>query len=626
MADDRTLWTAAHCRHYAMCKIDYLGTGLCPAGVARPYVAYFPQGRMDIVDALARGLIPVTEGLLDIADSCDLCGACDLQCHFYTSLRPLPVMAALKEAAAEHRRSGARAVRAPADTLVDELRAIVGPDWASNDPAVTAAYAHDPFPLAPPRVARAVVLPGSVEDVEAVVRLAAREGVPFAVRGNGGSVYAQVFSEGLVLDMVRMTEMEFDPANWTVTVGPGVTAFDLQREALRRGFRVSVAEPSATVIGNIICTGLFSTWAASYGMGADHVIDMEFVDRTGRRFHLADPDGGGTDHLAYRHQIGEIPGVCTRAKVRLHPVTGDEAGIIVPFDALEPALLFARDLARRRIGLALAVLGPHYLGTFLSPTWALAESVMRAFPDDLGLRYGVLVVADRFSLDAARALAGKPVIDQDLFRMLALGLPKAVEPHTLDVLRAIEGDRPAIEALASPETRAVVEAVLAPSPATLAAAVEPDLRKAYERLYARPEFTDLVWLNQFRIVSSRMGRHKHILPFIVFLPLDSALIASLCGRLEEIAEAAGLEHSYGFVTPIDMGKRAVLEYDWYIDQADPADKARTGQAMGVALPWLDGLCAGPDSNMTWLKTVFTQGTARKESWFYRDFHGRPEVA
>jgi hypothetical protein len=626
MPEDRTLWTAAHCRHYAMCKIDYLGTGLCPAGAARPYVAYFPQGRMDLVDALARGLLPVTEELLDIADSCDLCGACDLQCHFYTSLRPLPVMAALKEAAAAHRRSGAPAVSAPSDPLVDEIRALVGPDWVSNDAAITMAYSHDPFPLAPPRMPRAVVLPGSVSDVEAVVRLAAREGVPFAVRGNGASVYAQVFSEGLVLDMIRMREMEFDPANWTVTVGPGVTAFDLQREAIRRGFRVNVAEPAATVVGNILCTGLFSTWSASYGMGADHVIDMEFVDRTGRRFHLADPDGGGTELLAYRHRVGEIPGVCTRAKVRLHPVTGDEAGMIVPFDGLEPALRFARDLARRRIGLALAVLGPHYLATFLSPTWQLAETAMRAFPEDLGLRFGVLVVADRFGLESARAIAGKQVIDQDVFRMLALGLPRAIGPKTLEILRAMEGERPVVEALASSEARAVVEAVLAPSPATLAAEVEPDLREAYERLYARPELTDLVWLNQFRIVSARMGRHKHILAFILFVPLDETLIASLCGRLESIAEDAGLDHAYGFVTPIDMGKRAVLEYDWYIDQADPADQERTAQAMGVLLPWLDGLCAGPDSNMTWLKTVFTQGSARKESWFYRDFNGRPDIA
>ena len=48
---------AAQCRHYAMCKIDYLGTGLCPAGAEKPYVSYFPQGRMDLYHALSKGLL-----------------------------------------------------------------------------------------------------------------------------------------------------------------------------------------------------------------------------------------------------------------------------------------------------------------------------------------------------------------------------------------------------------------------------------------------------------------------------------------------------------------------------------------------------------------------------------------
>lgn len=36
---------AARCRHYAMCKIDYLGTGLCPSGPEKGFVTYYPQGR-----------------------------------------------------------------------------------------------------------------------------------------------------------------------------------------------------------------------------------------------------------------------------------------------------------------------------------------------------------------------------------------------------------------------------------------------------------------------------------------------------------------------------------------------------------------------------------------------------
>ena len=138
--------------------------------------------------------------------------------------------------------------------------------------------------------------------------------------------------------------------------------------------------------------------------------------------------------------------------------------------------------------------------------------------------------------------------------------------------------------------------------------------------------TDLVWLNEFRIVSSRMARQKHVVVFLMFVPLDAEFVTSLCERLDRTATEIGIDHAYGFLTPVDEGKRAVLEYDYYIDQADPAEKEKIGRAMAELVPWLDGLSAGPDTNMTWLKTVFTQGCARKEGWFYRDLKGRPEMA
>ena len=47
------LITAKKCRHYAMCKIDYLGIGVCASGQAKHYVSYYPQGRMDLYAALA---------------------------------------------------------------------------------------------------------------------------------------------------------------------------------------------------------------------------------------------------------------------------------------------------------------------------------------------------------------------------------------------------------------------------------------------------------------------------------------------------------------------------------------------------------------------------------------------
>jgi len=623
MIDEQIRRTAAQCRHYAMCKIDYLGTGLCPAGRAKRYVSYFPQGRMDLVDALARGAVPISEALVDIARSCNLCGACDIQCHFYSGLRPLPVMAALKETVEECLCTGRDIVRPRKDPFVESLRAIVGGEWVSNDPAVQITYANDPFPLSGMRMPRAVALPASTEEVIEIVRTARREDIPIAVRGNGASVYGQVFSEGLVLDMSRMKEISFDTANWSATIGPGVTSFELQSEAAKHGFRVNVAEPAATVIGNILCTGLFSTWSAAYGMGADHVLDMEFIDHNAKRYRLTDPEGPGTEQLAYRHGVQTGAGVCTRASVRLHPVLEDEEGLIVPFAGFEEALRFTGDLARRRIGFALAILGPHYLATFLSPDRELSQKIKRILPDDLGLRFGVYVVTDRYGRSAVCRMAESAVIDQTLFRTMALGLPRLAEGEALALIRSAEGRQSPIEMISDPGFQSILEVVLDPGPETLASAVDMDLRDRYLDLYRQPRFTDLVWINSFRIVSARMGRHKHIIAFVLFLPLEAALVSTICRRFAAVAGETGIDHDYGFLTPIDMGKRAVLEYDYYIDHTDPLEREKIGRAMNRLTPWLDGMCAGPDSDMTWLKTVFKQGSARKEAWFYRDLAGRP---
>jgi len=605
---------AAQCRHYAMCKIDYLDTGLCPAGVEKPYVSYFPQGRMDLCHALSKDLLEITPALVDIVRSCTLCGVCDLQCHFATGIRPMKVMRELKEYVEALIAEGGEVADIAEDEPLKRLRAIVGPGWATNDPAILLTYSDDPFPLAGPRMPRYVVLPGSRDEVAAVVSLANALGLPFAVRGNGGSVFGFVFTDGIVLDMNRMKRIEIDAGNWSASVEPGVTSFELQKEAFKLGFRVNTAEPAATVCGNIVCTGTFSTWSNVYGTAADGFIDMEFVDRSGKVFRLNDKSSPNV--FAFEKDVLPSPGICTKAVVKLQPVTDDEEGILVPFEDFGEAVQFARDLGRRRIGLAVAVLGSHYIANFLSPSKDLANRLKKALPDVLGINYAVFVIGDRFARDSIRKMAGT-VIDNRLLRTLMLGLPRLLDGDWLDLVRGFEGGRPPYEVLARPEVRPLLEAALSPSPETIAGSVDEDLRDLYAELYARPEMTDMVWLNMFRIVSARMSRNKHMFAFLVYVPLDGGkVIDEIISGFARIAEGQGLEHDYGFLTPMDLGKRAILEYDYYIDHTDETEKARIGRAMAEIDPWLEGL-SEKHKGVLFLKYVFSQGCSRKENFLYR---------
>ncbi len=121
--------------------------------------------------------------------------------------------------------------------VVDELRAIVGPAWVLDSEADRAAYAYDGAP-GYRSLPDAVVFPGATEQVQAVVRLAAREGIPLLPRGqatnlSGGTVPVE---GGIVLVMTRMNRiLELDRENLTVTVEPGVITAQLQRQVEAEG-------------------------------------------------------------------------------------------------------------------------------------------------------------------------------------------------------------------------------------------------------------------------------------------------------------------------------------------------------------------------------------------------------
>lgn len=605
---------SSQCRHYAMCKIDFLRTGLCPAGEENHFVSYYPQGRMDIYHALANNRIPVTERLVDIADTCTLCGVCDKQCYFVTELRPMKVMAALKDYVEAHVRAGKEVVRPESDSVLARLREVVGEKWATNDPAILASYSHDPGVFTGVQTPRYVIMPGKREEVSQIVKICNGHHLPFAVRGNGSSVMGFVFAkDGLVMDMGRMKRITLDKSNWYASVEAGVAAFELQKEVAKHGLRVNVAEPSALVCANLMCSGIFSTFSASYGTAANNYINAEFVGLDGEVFHLNQREAPNL--FAFHKEELPLPGICTRADVKVYPTTEDEDGILVPFSGFHDAVAFSRELGRRRIGLAVAVLGGEYMSTFMSPTEALGDSVKSTFKEDLGIEYAVLVIGDRYALQAVRTMTDV-VIDGELLKIFTLGLPRMAEDEWKDLVRGLEGSRAPYKILMKPEMHPLIEAVLKPSPELLAQAVEPDLRDFFVELYSRHEMSNLVWLNMFRIISSRMGRRKHAVAFIVYVPLDDIdLAADINDEFKRIGDSQGVSHDYGFITPLDFGKRAVFEYDYYVDHTDPFDVQRMQQAIDATAQMIEGF-SQIDRRVKWIRYVLYQGFARMENLLY----------
>jgi UDP-N-acetylenolpyruvoylglucosamine reductase len=609
---NESLKTAKNCRHYAMCKIDFLGSGVCESGLEKHFVSYYPQGRMILYEALAENRISVTDHCRQIADSCNLCGKCDYQCYFLNEMRPTKVMEALKEHVETFVKNGGKIKIPPKDDILSEIQKIVGTEWATNDEAITVTYSHDLSAISDPKFPDYIVLPGNKEEIASLVKLFNKKNIQYTIRGNGQNLLGFAVNEGAIIDLNRMKTIDFDEKNWLVRVGPGVTAFDLQKEAQKRGYRINAAEPAALICANIMCSGIMSAFSTTYGINADNFINAEFVDRGGSFFNLNDISSPNL--YSYKNlQHNDSPGICVSAGIRLHPVTNDEKGILVPFETLNKALDFIKDCSVRHIGLALGVVGAEYISTFLSPTKKMSSEIKRIFVDKLNIPWLVVVIGDKYAIRTIAEM-GYPFFDQNLFNLLYLGLPSLKNAQWLDLVKDLSDDEP-YSYLKIKGFAELFEIALSPSPALYSKEVDPELRPFFEKLFSQKEMTDLVWLNMYRIMSTRIGRKNPFLPALMYLPIDNKLIGELSDKFRLIAEKHKVDHDFGFITPIDNGKRCIFEYDFFYDYNDPDDIQRIRKVAAEANMLIDDYSV-KTGTVKGHPYVLYQGFCRKENLLY----------
>ena len=156
----------------------------------------------------------------------------------------------------------------PADfaTAIGQFEQAVGKQWVFTSDADVDLYrdAFSPFLGEPEeRVASAALAPDTVEQVQAIVRIANQYRIPlYPVStgrnlGYGGS--APVYSGSLVVDLKRMNRvLEVDEDNAYALVEPGVSYFDLYRYIQERGLRVWIDVPDpgwGSPIGNALDRG-----------------------------------------------------------------------------------------------------------------------------------------------------------------------------------------------------------------------------------------------------------------------------------------------------------------------------------------------------------------------------------
>jgi glycolate oxidase len=184
--------------------------------------------------------------------------------------------------------------------FVDELEEALGTGYVITDPEKLATYDCDGLTgwRAQPAC---VVLPGSTGEVQSVLRLCARDGVPFVARGAGTGLSggALPVADGVVVSLARMNRvLEIDLESERVVVEPGVANLDVTRAVAAEGYFYAPDPSSQQVctIGGNLAENSGGAHCLKHGFTVNHVTGAKVVLADGELLELGgksiDGDGG----------------------------------------------------------------------------------------------------------------------------------------------------------------------------------------------------------------------------------------------------------------------------------------------------------------------------------------------
>ena len=208
-------------------------------------------------------------------------------------------------------------------SLVAELQTALGAEYVVTKPEQLRVYECDGL-TGHRAIPELVVLPGSTEEVQTVLRACHRERVPFVARGAGTGLSggATPTAGGVVVSLARMNRiLEIDLASQRVVVEPGVANLDVTRAVAAEGYFYAPDPSSQQVctIGGNVAENSGGAHCLKYGFTTHHVTGVTFVLPDGEAVELGgkalDPDG--PDLLGVIVGSEGTLGIATRITLRI---------------------------------------------------------------------------------------------------------------------------------------------------------------------------------------------------------------------------------------------------------------------------------------------------------------------
>lgn len=232
-------------------------------------------------------------------------------------------------------------------SVIEELKRIVGAKNVITDPDRLAAYSHDETPADRyghmPEVA---FIPRTAEEISRVLRLANRELIPITPRGAGSGLSGgaiPVFG-GIVISTEKMNRiLEIDEKNMVAVVEPGVVTNEINDQVAQRGLFFAGYPMSLETcsIGGNVAENAGGGKAVKYGVTGRYVMGIEVVLPTGEIIMLGgkrvkDVTGYDLKQLIVGSE-GTL-GIITKIIVKLLPLPTARIDLLVLFKNVRSAI------------------------------------------------------------------------------------------------------------------------------------------------------------------------------------------------------------------------------------------------------------------------------------------------
>jgi glycolate oxidase len=229
------------------------------------------------------------------------------------------------------------------DPLLKQLQLVLPESCIVSDPVSMKPYECDGL-SAYRQMPRVVVLPESVEQVRAVLKICNATGTPIVPRGAGTSLSggAMPHKDGVLLSLARLNRiLHIDPGNRTATLQPGVRnrAISEAVEELGLYYAPDPSSQIACTIGGNVAENAGGVHCLKYGLTVHNILQVKMVNLDGEMLTFGSTalDAPGYDFLALMMGSEGMLGLVVEVVVRLLPQPKVARVLMAAFDDIEKA-------------------------------------------------------------------------------------------------------------------------------------------------------------------------------------------------------------------------------------------------------------------------------------------------